>query len=452
MPIPVIVIFDVGKTNKKLFLFNEKYAIVYEENIQLPETVDEDGDPCEDLSLLTEWIKNKVEKLATFPQFIIKAINFSAYGASMIHLNKENNALMPLYNYLKPYPQYLSDEFCEAYGGKLLLGTQTASPVTGNLNAGLQLFRIKKQNPLLFQNIHTSLHLPQYLSFLVTGRKFSDMTSIGCHTALWDFEKKDYHYWVYNEEVYQKLAVIKSGVQIIKMPFPAAVYIVGIGLHDSSAALIPYLKFFTSPFVLISTGTWCITLNPFNHTPLTEFELQNDCLDYITYQGKSVKASRLFAGFEHDRQLQYLSLFYSKPINFYKQVSYDSALIHDRNINNQHSDDIQQWLPLNLNSFNSYEEAYHELIKRIVDKQIISTNLVLRNTEVKQIYVDGGFSKNTIYMNLLAQSFPNIAVFASTVAQSTALGAAIAMHDEWNAHPLAEDMILVKRYNALGHI
>lgn len=452
MPIPVIVIFDVGKTNKKLFLFDEKYAIVYEENIQLPETVDEDGDPCEDLSLLTEWIKNSVEKLATFTEFIIKAINFSAYGASMIHLNKEGKALMPLYNYLKPYPENIRDEFYKTYGGKLLLGTQTASPVTGNLNAGLQLYRIKKQNPLLFQNIHTSLHLPQYLSFLVTGRKFSDMTSIGCHTALWDFEKKDYHHWIYKEGIYQKLALIKSGEQIIQMAFPGATYIAGIGLHDSSAALIPYLKFFTSPFVLISTGTWCITLNPFNHTKLTEFELQNDCLSYITYKGQSVKASRLFAGFEHDRQVQYLSLFYSKPIDFYKQVSYDRDLIHDKNINNHHFDDIQQWLPLNLDSFNTYEEAYHELMKRIVDKQIISTNLVLRNTEVKQIYVDGGFSKNRIYMNLLAQAFPEIAVFASTVAQSTALGAALAMHNKWNAHPLAENMIQVKRYNALEHI
>lgn len=448
MPIPVIVIFDVGKTNKKLFLFNEKYAIVYEENIQLSETVDEDGDPCEDLSLLTEWIKNSVEKLATFPEFIIKAINFSAYGASMIHLNKENKALMPLYNYLKPYPENLSNEFYEAYGGQLLLGTQTASPVTGNLNAGLQLYRIKKQNPLLFQNIHTSLHLPQYLSFLVTGRKFSDMTSIGCHTALWDFQIKDYHHWVYKEEIYQKLALIKFGEQIIKMAFPGATYIAGIGLHDSSAALIPYLKFFTSPFALISTGTWCITLNPFNHTALTEFELQNDCLAYISYQGQTVKASRLFAGFEHDRQVKYLSLFYSKPIDFYKQVSYDSDLIRDRNIKNQHADDIQQWLLLNLDSFNTYEEAYHELMKRIVDKQIISTNLVLRNTEVKQIYVDGGFSKNKIYMNLLAQAFPDIAVFASTVAQSTALGAAIAMHHEWNTHPLAENIIQVKRYKS----
>ena len=47
--IPVIAIFDVGKTNKKLLLFDAQYNVVYEQSDQLPETIDEDGDPCEDV-------------------------------------------------------------------------------------------------------------------------------------------------------------------------------------------------------------------------------------------------------------------------------------------------------------------------------------------------------------------------------------------------------------------
>jgi len=50
--IPVIAIFDVGKTNKKLFLFDEHYHIVYEKSARFIETVDEDGDPCENLESL----------------------------------------------------------------------------------------------------------------------------------------------------------------------------------------------------------------------------------------------------------------------------------------------------------------------------------------------------------------------------------------------------------------
>jgi L-fuculokinase len=48
LPIPVIAIFDIGKTNKKFFLFSELYEIVGEELIQFPEIKDENGFPCED--------------------------------------------------------------------------------------------------------------------------------------------------------------------------------------------------------------------------------------------------------------------------------------------------------------------------------------------------------------------------------------------------------------------
>ncbi len=50
--IPVIAVFDVGKTNKKLFLFDEDYKIVFERTHKFKETVDEDGDACENLDEL----------------------------------------------------------------------------------------------------------------------------------------------------------------------------------------------------------------------------------------------------------------------------------------------------------------------------------------------------------------------------------------------------------------
>jgi glycerol kinase len=43
--IPVIAIFDVGKTNKKLFFFDEQYKIVFEQQANFREIQDEDGDP-----------------------------------------------------------------------------------------------------------------------------------------------------------------------------------------------------------------------------------------------------------------------------------------------------------------------------------------------------------------------------------------------------------------------
>jgi glycerol kinase len=54
----------------------------------------------------------------------------------------------------------------------------------------------------------------------------------------------------------------------------------------------------------------------------------------------------------------------------------------------------------------------------------------------QKIFVDGGFGKNPIYMSLLAKAFPGIEVYAATVPQASALGAALVIHHHWNKNPL----------------
>jgi sugar (pentulose or hexulose) kinase len=79
----VIAIYDVGKTNKKLILFDEQYNVVYEESTQLTETKDEDGFSCEDVVALTAWVKNSFAKIQTDQRFEIRAVNFSGYGRAL---------------------------------------------------------------------------------------------------------------------------------------------------------------------------------------------------------------------------------------------------------------------------------------------------------------------------------------------------------------------------------
>src|SRR6476469_3181126 len=295
--LPVILIFDIGKTNKKLLLFNERYQLVHEENIQFSEIKDEDGFPCEDLKTVSNWILNSTRKIIHDPQYQVKAINFAAYGASLVFLNNEGKLIAPLYNYLKPFTEELLNKFYSDYGGTESFSLCTASPVLGNLNSGMQLYRVKYQKPEVFKNIRTVLHLPQYLSYLLTSSLSSELTSIGCHTNLWNFEKSNYHEWIYKEELNHLLPEIKP-VKSIAGSFEDVP--VGIGIHDSSSALIPYLLTVNEPFLLLSSGTWSISLNPFNQSSLTENELKNDCLCYLSYEGTPVKASRLFSGNEHE--------------------------------------------------------------------------------------------------------------------------------------------------------
>jgi sugar (pentulose or hexulose) kinase len=427
MKTPTIAIFDIGKTNKKLFLFNENYEIVYEKSTQFNETTDEDGDLCEDVELLSKWVLDTFDEVMQNPDFEIKALNFSTYGASFVHLNSKGKVIAPLYNYLKPYSEELKKQFYDTYGGEQVFTRKTASPVLGNLNSGMVLYRLKYENPALFAQIQYSLHLPQYISFLFTNKFFSDITSIGCHTNLWDFEENQYHEWIEKEGVAEKLAPINStiGSSTIQKFKNSTI---GTGLHDSSAALIPYLATFKGQrFVLISTGTWCITLNPFNHTPLTDDELLQDCLIYLQYTGEPVKASRLFAGYEHEQIIKQLSEQFHKPLDYYKTVKFSPKYIE-------------------IFKDDEYEPAYHQLILNLVNKQVVSTKLVLNDSTVTKLFVDGGFGKNEIYMNLLAKAFPEMEVYAASVAQATALGAALAIHEDWNTKEIPQNLIDLKKY------
>lgn len=450
--IPVIAIFDVGKTNKKLFLFDENYRIVFEKSARFTETEDEDGFPCENLESLRQSVSDSLQEISRLHQFDVKAVNFSAYGASFVFVDKDGQPLTPLYNYLKPYPEELSKRFYQDYGGEEQVSIETASPVLGSLNSGLQLYRLKHQQREVFNCLEHALHLPQYLSFLLTGKAFSDMTSIGCHTAMWNFEKGEYHDWIAREGIGPKLPAIVPADKVLQTG--GHQFKVGIGLHDSSAALIPYLVNFSEPFILISTGTWCITLNPFNRQPLTADQLKKDCLCYLEYQGKPVKASRLFSGNEHEQQVKRIAAYFNQDTIKYRNMIFDPAVT--RRLKQTQKQDNgagefkkeSDFAGRDLSGFQDDTEAYHQLMLDLVHLQTASTQLVLKGTAVKRIFVDGGFSKNSIFMHLLAFAFPDVEVFAASMAQATAVGAALAIHREWNTKGVPNDIIELKYYSA----
>ena len=460
----VIAILDVGKTNKKLFLFDEAYKIAWEQTAVIQETTDEDGDPCEDLNLLNTWVRESLIKSMRTGHFIIKAVNFSAYGASFVLVGEDGNPVTPLYNYLKPYPGKIKQEFYGQYGGEQAFSLLTASPVLDSLNSGLQLYRIKKEHPEKFSRIKYAMHLPQYLSWIMTGKACSDITSIGCHTSLWNFSLENYHEWVYREGIMEKLPPIKPSGTVhpvcIKKNEPSVKGIspdclAGIGLHDSSAAMIPYLESFREPFILISTGTWCISMNPFNSEPLTIAELRQDCLCYLNFKRKPIKASRLFAGSEHEIQVERLAAHFQKDKDYYQSIEFDpGTIIHLRTTEKpaafSHPSSMLSasvFAQRELSGFQNYEKAYHRLLMDIMDQQTVSTKLILTD-EIKRIFVDGGFSRNPVYMHLLAAAFPSVEVFAASIAQASAIGAAMVIHEHWNNRRLPSDMIELKYYKS----
>lgn len=416
----VTAIFDIGKTNKKFLLYDENLQLVREEQGKIPETKDDEGFPCDDLPLLTQWIHFTWAKVASDKQFFVKQINFTTYGASFVHLDKSGKVVAPLYNYLKPFPNELLDKFYQKYGDKTALAVQTASPTLGMLNSGLQLYWLKYYKPELFKQIHTSLHFPQYCAFLFSGRLSTEFTSIGCHTMLWDFVKKDYHAWVYQEGLQQLFPPIATSYVNGTTPFREHLIPCGVGLHDSSAALIPYKKLTDEPFILLSTGTWGIALNPFSQKPLSENELSQDCLNYLSFEGQPVKASRLFIGNLHERVTARLAEFFHKSNDYFKNMSDNPKVDIAKKL--EQNPIFQED---NLDTFADYEQAYATFMLDLVQKQAQKIKLIMDdNIAYKNLFIDGGFAKNPIFIKFLAYFFPTLNIQTVSFAQGTSLGAA----------------------------
>jgi len=257
----VIAVFDIGKTNKKIMLFDSQLKVVYVKQQRFDLLTDEDGFELEDIDSLLVWIKDSLNKIIEENIYYIKAVNFSTYGATLMYLDKKGERLTPLYNYLKPLEEKISEEIYSTYGGVNEFSRVTASPVLGFLNSGLQIKWLHDSKPEVFSNVESVLHFPQYLSYNFTSQITSEYTSIGCHTAMWNFDKKEYHQWLSDYSINLPRPISNStlfdtnyGNQSIKF---------GIGIHDSSSSLVPYLLANETEFILISTGTWSIVMNPF---------------------------------------------------------------------------------------------------------------------------------------------------------------------------------------------
>jgi sugar (pentulose or hexulose) kinase len=430
----VIAIFDIGKTNKKLILFNEEFHVVYESEQKFPEILDDDGFECDDIEHIEVWIKESLSLLIESEKYDLKAVNFTTYGATLIYLDEEGKRLTPAYNYLKPVDEKIPESLYKRNGGRDEFCRKTASPALGMLNSGMQILWLKTKKPEIFSKVKQILHFPQYLSYILTGKIYSEHTSIGCHTALWNFDEMKYHAWVENHGLKLPLPVpvgtcdevVISGKKIK----------IGIGIHDSSSSLAPYFSSGRGKFILLSTGTWCINMNPFNTEKLTAEQLDRDCLCYMSITRQPVKSSRLFLGHLHEAASKLISKHFNLTEDYYRTIKADKNLSADLKIKYKdkmvffaagpYSHDLREYV--DMYGFNSFEDAYHQLMNELCYLTIRSVKLVLpENDDIENVFITGGFSDNPIFLNLISDAFPDKHVYTSEIKNASALGAALAV-------------------------
>jgi sugar (pentulose or hexulose) kinase len=427
-----VLIFDIGKTNKKALLFDYSLNVLWQESKAFPETTDEDGDPCEDLAALLHWMEAVLYQLAGDQRFELTHLNFTTYGASFVHIDREGNMLTPLYNYLKPMPEEIRNKFYQKHGREELIAIETASPSLGFLNSGLQIYYIRERYPTLFKQIYHSLHFPQFLTYHFTRRPFSEYTGIGCHTALWDFRKNTYHKWVFEEKIADKFPPITASNTLCDLNLFGRVIRTGVGIHDSSSALYPYTRSSGVPYFLLSTGTWSIVFNPFSKHPLSKEELENDCLLFLQPNGKPVKASRLHLGHAYQQQTEALGNYFGVDVKKLAEQDVDEQLLSECTVSKESYFSFPSFrkedkVAINAisPSFKTFVEAYYQMVWELSIYQVRAIQLAAEREHVPRIYIEGGFSKNRLFIACLKKHFPDAEIVLSEYTSGAALGAVL---------------------------
>lgn len=452
MTTDVTAVFDIGKTNKKFFLFDKDYQEVYREYSCFETIKDEDGHETEDLASLQTWLKEVFDRILKTDKHNITAINFSTYGASFVHLDKNGKVLTPLYNYTKPLDKEIVEDFYKKYGPREEFSKTTGSSDSGMLNSGMQLYWLKHTKPDVFKKIAFSLHLPQYISYVFTGIPLSEYTSIGCHTAMWNYSKKDYHDWIYKEGLDRILPPIVSTETSINMNYNGKRIKLGVGIHDSSAALLPYVRSIKKKFILVSTGTWSIALNPFSEKLLSEEDIKKNCINYMRINGKPAKASRIFLGNEYSLQVRELANYFKVSKDYHKSIAfnYDTffAIIKDFNFCFRWKSIEDDNMPAETKfGYDKFEHAYHQLMIELVLLQVESIKVAAGDDIIEKLYIDGGFSDNDVYIKLVSHYLRNMELRTTDSSLGSALGAAIAISDA-----KLNSKFLKKNYSLKKHI
>ena len=427
----VIAVIDIGKTNKKIFLFDENFEVISQNSTQFDEVIDDDGFPCDDIVAIENWIKNQILNIQKKGTFKIKAINFTTHGASLLYLDKEGKRITPLYNYLKKLDLKDYDALYQNNGGAEEFSRKTASPIYGMLNTGLQMLWIKKYKPEIWKQVDAILHYPQYLSYLFTKKITADYTSVGAHTATWNFDSMQYHNWLKDENI--KLPTPCKGDEAIITEINGEKIAVGSGMHDSSSSIIPLLEK-EKDFILLSTGTWIIAMNPFSKEVLTQQQLKNNCLCFMTPEKQQIKSSMQFLGRIHEVYLKALSDYFKVNIDTHLDLVLNTTLCEElvqKNARIFLSEGIDTDFdahPEYLKNFTSYEAAYYQLVYEISKKVITAIQLISdKNADISKVFISGGFNKNKIFIKLLKLLKSNLEIKISDCKNESALGAALLM-------------------------
>ncbi|MFK0161538.1 FGGY-family carbohydrate kinase [Rhizobium sp. NPDC090279] len=296
-----IAVIDIGKTNAKVVVLDagtgSEIAVVKTSNSVLKT----EPYPHYDIERLWHFIIEALKGFAIAPGF--DAISITTHGASAVLLDAGGDLALPVLDYEHIYPQTVQ----EAYGQSRPAFAETFSPqLSGGLNVGAQIHYQQSTLPAAFARVATILTYPQYWAFRLTGIAANEVTSLGCHTDLWNPTAQGYSSLVDTLGIRTLMAPVRSAFDALGPVLPPLAAEIGLaravpvycGIHDSNASLLPHLVENQAPFAVVSTGTWVISFGVGGD--LNHLDPDRDTLANIDAYGRAVPSARFMGGREFE--------------------------------------------------------------------------------------------------------------------------------------------------------
>jgi sugar (pentulose or hexulose) kinase len=383
-------------------------------------------------------------------------------------VDREGKPAVPCVYYTHEPGEHFHQRFYRRFGDPLELQARTGTPqLKALLNLGKGVFFAREQFPEQFSQTRHLLLYPQYWGYRLTGRTGVEGTYMGCHGYLWD-------------QVAQKLSPVAEGLGVAPlMSFAggglhnswdilgtitgelarktglAGDVIVTMGIHDSNSSLLPHFaKKGESGFVLNSTGTWCVHMNPVKKYGFAPEELGKVVFFNISAFGGPVKTAIFLGGQEFERWSKILMDIHGRTdIPPYNPALYRSILaektaflmpeltpgsgqfpqskprVSENNrafpyeaITSAYSPGREQ-IPL-PQSFKNYERGFALLRISLA----IQTLTALERTGLEkgtEVFTEGGFRKNEAYNVLVSAALGDNRVFLTNITEASAFGAAM---------------------------
>jgi sugar (pentulose or hexulose) kinase len=231
------------------------------------------------------------------------AISITTHGASAALLGKDRSLAMPVLDYEHEYPT----EIVAAYTALRPSFSETFSPrLPMGLNVGAQLHFQQTAFPDDFANVSEIVTYPQYWAGRLTGVFVNEVTSLGCHTDLWNPKTGSYSFLVDRLGLRDLMAPVRSAFDALGPVLPDIAVEIGLstdipvycGIHDSNASLLAHLVEREAPFAVVSTGTWVVIFGVGGD--LDHLDPARDTLANVDAYGRTVPSARFMGGREFE--------------------------------------------------------------------------------------------------------------------------------------------------------